>query len=186
MFPAPTRSWRHRPAPTRRRPWPKAAIVAAAAGTASAQTATTDTSPVNLSNNINMANGTAATQATVTEGDARFEVLAPEVIRLEYSPTGSFLNDPTFDIEDRNFTVPAYTSSVSGGWLTITTSQMTLKYQVGSGPFTAVNTQLQLLGALPPGASQNVTPAWEWECAFGQACQSGAATLSGGATIAND
>ena len=133
-----------------------------------------------------MANGTAATQATVTEGDARFEVLAPEVIRMEYSPTGSFLNDPTFDIEDRNFTVPAYTSSVSGGWLTITTSQMTLKYQVGSGPFTAVNTQMQLLGALPPGASANVTPTWEWECTFGQACQSGAATLTGGATIAND
>ena len=197
MPPAPTRSWRHRLAPTRRRTWPKAAIaaaaaaaailvVAAAAGTASAQTATTDTSPVNLSNNINMANGTAATQATVIEGDARFEVLAPEVIRMEYSPTGSFLNDPTFDIQDRNFTVPAYTSSVSGGWLTITTSQMTLKYQVGSGPFTAVNTQLQLLGALPPGASANVTPTWEWECTFGQACQSGAAALTGGATIAND
>ena len=133
-----------------------------------------------------MANGTAAAQATVTEGDARFEVLAPEVIRMEYSPSGSFLNDPTFDIVDRNFTVPAYTSSVSGGWLTITTSQMTLRYQVGSGPFTAVNTQMQLLGALPPGASANVTPTWEWECTFGQACQAGAATLSGGAAIAND
>ena len=122
----------------------------------------------------------------MTEGDARFEVLTPEVIRMEYSPTGSFLNDPTFDILDRNFTVPSYTSSVSGGWLTITTSQMTLRYQVGSGPFTAVNTQMQLLGALPPGASANVTPTWEWECTFGQACQAGAATLSGGAVIAND
>jgi hypothetical protein len=139
-----------------------------------------------LSNNINMANGTAAAQATVLSGDARFEVLTPEVIRMEYSPTGSFLNDPTFDILDRDFTVPAYTSSVSGGWLTITTSQLTLRYQVGSGPFTAVNTQMQLLGALPPGASANVTPSWEWECTFGQACQAGAATLSGGAAIAND
>ena len=90
------------PGANRRRAWAKAAIAAAAAvivvvaasTAASAQTATTDTSPVNLSNNINMANGTAATQATVTEGDARFEVLAPEVIRMEYSPTGSFLNDP--------------------------------------------------------------------------------------------
>ena len=76
-----------------------------------------------------MANGTAASQATVVSGDARFEVLAPEVIRMEYSPSGSFLNDPTFDILDRNFAVPAYTSSVSNGWLTITTSQMTLRYQ---------------------------------------------------------
>jgi hypothetical protein len=68
---------------------------------------------------------------------------------MEYSPTGSFLDDPTFDIEDRNFTVPNYTGSVSNGWLTITTSRMTLHCQVGSGPFTAVNTQMQLLGALP-------------------------------------
>src|SRR6202042_2578044 len=106
--------------------------------------------------------------------------------RMEYSPTGSFLNTPSFNIQDRDFAVPAYTSSVANGWLTITTSQMTLKYQVGSGPFTAVNTQMQLLGALPPGATANVTPTWEWECTFGQACQAGAATLTGGAVIAND
>ena len=161
-------------------------VLLATAGAASAQTATSDTSPVNLSNNINLANGTAAAQATVISGNARFEVLTPEVIRLEYSPSGSFLNDPTFDILDRNFTVPSYTSAVSGGWLTITTSAMTLRYQVGSGPFTAANTQLQLLGALPPGAAENVTPTWEWECTFGQACQAGAATLSGGAAIANN
>jgi hypothetical protein len=161
---------------------------AATSGTSpvKAQAATSDTSPVNLSNNINMANGTAAAKATVVSGDARFEVLAPEVIRMEYSPSGSFLNDPTFDILDRNFTVPAYTSSVSGGVLTITTSQMTLTYQVGSGPFSAVNTKMQLLGALPPGASANVTPTWGRECTFGQACQAGAATLSGGASIAGN
>ena len=194
---------RFRPAPWRRFTWGKAliaavAVVLVAAGPAGAQaatsgpspvkaqTATSDTSPVNLSNNINMANGTAASKATVVSGDARFEVLTPEVIRMEYSPTGSFLDDPTFDILDRNFAVPSYTSSVSGGVLTITTSQMTLTYQVGSGPFSAVNTKMQLLGALPPGASANVTPTWGWECTFGQACQAGAATLSGGASIAGN
>jgi hypothetical protein len=167
------------------------ALIAAAAlfipaVSAAAQTATSDTSPVNLSNSINMANGKAQAAATVVEGDARFEVLAPEVIRMEYSPAGSFLDEPTFDIMDRDFTVPAYTSSVSDGELTITTSQMTLSYQVGSGPFTAVNTKMQLLGALPPGASAAVTPTWGWECTFGQACQAGAASLSGGASIAGD
>ena len=194
MYAASTRSWRHRLASGRRRVWGKAAIavvaavivVVAAGPGASAQTATSDTSPVNLSNNIDMANGAAASPAIVVSGDARFEVLTPEVIRMEYSPTGSFLNDPTFDILDRNFTVPSYASSVSDGWLTITTSQMVLRYQVGSGPFTAVNTQMQLLGALPPGASASVTPTWGWECTFGQACQAGAATLSGGAAIANN
>ena len=132
-----------------------------------------------------MADGKAAQQATVVEGDARFEVLAPEVIRLEYSPTGSFLDEPTFDILDRNLAVPAYTTTVQNGWLVMTTSGMVLRYQVGSGPFTPANTQMQLLDALA-GASANVSPTWEWECTFGQVCQSGAASLSGGAIIASD
>jgi len=134
-----------------------AATALAVTGPASAQTATSDTSPVNLS-----------------------------VVRMEYSPTGSFLDDPSFDIMDRDFTVPAYTSSVSDGWLTITTSQLTFSYELGSGPFTTANTKMRLLGALPPGASANVTPTWGWECTFGQACQAGAATLSGGASIAGN
>ena len=153
------------------------------AGSAFAQTATSDTSPVNLSNSIDMADGKAQAAATVVEGDARFEVLTPEVIRMEYSPTGSFLDDPTFDIMDRSFTAPAYTTSSSSGWMTITTSQMTFSYLLGSGPFSTVNTKMQLLGTLPPGASASVTPTWSGECTFGQACQSGAATLSGGASI---
>ena len=167
-----------------------AALTAAAlclpAGPAAAQTATSDSSPVNLSNSIDMANGKAQAAATVVEGDARFEVLAPEVIRMEYSPTGSFLDDPTFDILDRDFTVPTYTSSVSNGVLTIATSQMTLSYDLGSGPFNTTNTSMQLLGALPPGASAKLTPTWGLECTFGQVCQSGAASLSGGAAIASN
>ena len=164
-----------------------AGSASAAGPKATAQAAaTTDTSPVNLSTNITMANGTAAQTATVVEGDARFEVLTPEVVRMEYSPTGSFQDDPTFDILDRNFTVPSYTTSVQSGWLVLTTSSMVLRYQLNSGPFTATNTQMQLLSALPPGATANVTPTWEWECTFGQTCQSGAAALSGGAEISND
>jgi hypothetical protein len=72
------------------------ALIAAAAAaalfipavSATAQTATSDTSPVNLSSSIDMADGKAQAAATVAEGDARFEVLTPEVIRMEYSPAG--------------------------------------------------------------------------------------------------
>jgi len=60
-----------------------AAALFAPVGPAVAQTATSDTSPVNLSNSIDMTNGKAAAAATVVEGDARFEVLAPEVVRME-------------------------------------------------------------------------------------------------------
>ncbi|MCW2933772.1 MAG: hypothetical protein JWM19_4734, partial [Actinomycetia bacterium] len=70
---------------------------AASAATATTSSpATTDTSPVNLSTKINMADGKAHQNATVIAGDARFEVLAPEVIRLEYAPGGKFLDQPTY------------------------------------------------------------------------------------------
>jgi alpha-glucosidase (family GH31 glycosyl hydrolase) len=134
----------------------QAAVAQSAAPKAAA---TTDTSPVNLSTNVNMANGLAAQAATVVEGDARFEVLSPEVVRMEYSATGSFLNLPTFDILDRNFTVPSYTTSVQNGWLVITTSAMVLKYQLSSGQFTSSNTQLQLLST-PIDGTANVSPSW--------------------------
>ena len=163
---------------------PLAAAVPSAAAPADAA-ATTDTSPVNLSTSINVADGKAAQQATVVEGDARFEVLTPEVVRLEYSPTGSFLDEPTFNILDRNFAVPSYTTTVQNGWLVLTTSDLVLRYRLGSGPFTPGNTQMQLLDPLP-GASANVSPTWEWECTFGQVCQSGTASLSGGASTASN
>lgn len=174
---------------------PASAGAVAVAGTASAGTAsatasaaspaTTDTSPVDLSTKVTMADGIARQGATVAAGDARFEVLAPGVIRLEYAPGGNFLDQPTFSILDRNLPVPAYTVSRAGGWLTIATSGMVLRYQLGSGPFTTANTQMRLLGKSAAGSSA-AQPSWEWECTFGQECQSGAATLSGGAALAGD
>jgi hypothetical protein len=176
----------------RRRSRRKAAIIGTLAlaalsvlPTAAGAATTTDTSPVNLSTKINMADGTAHQNATVVAGDARFEVLAPDVIRLEYAPGGKFLNQPTYTMLDRNFPVPPYTVSRADGWLTIGTSGMVLRYQLGSGAFTPANTQMRLLGKAADGTS-SVAPAWEWECTFGQVCQSGAATLSGGAALAGD
>jgi hypothetical protein len=129
-----------------------------------------------------MAAGKAAQRATVVAGDARFEVLTPEVVRLEYSPTGSFLDLPTFNVLDRDFPVPAYTESARGGWIYLATTDLVLRYQLGSGPFNPTNTQVQLLHPLS-GTASVVAPSWEWECTFGQVCQSGAATLAGGAAL---
>ena len=156
--------------------------------------ATTDTSPVNLSDKIDMAAGKAARPAVVQAGGARFEVLAPDVIRLEYSATGTFLDQPTLNVLDRRFQVPPYRTTTEDGWLTITTSAMTLRYRLGSGPFSTANTQLHLLGksaaaaatATGSSSNSNVQPSWEWECTFGQVCQSGAAALAGGAGLATN
>jgi Glycosyl hydrolases family 31/Domain of unknown function (DUF5110)/NPCBM-associated, NEW3 domain of alpha-galactosidase/Carbohydrate binding module (family 35)/IPT/TIG domain len=164
-----------------------ASLLPAAAHAAGAQAgpATTDTSPVNLSAKIDMHDGKARQDATVVAGGARFEVLEPDVIRLEYAPDGNFLDQPTFNVLDRNLPVPQYTVSRAGGWLTITTSRMVLSYRLGSGAFSTANTRVRLLGKTASGTSA-VEPAWEWECTYGQVCQSGSATLSGAAALATN
>jgi len=149
-----------------------------AAGSATGP-ATTDTSPVNLSAKVDLNDGKAKQNAMVVAGSARFEVLEPDVIRLEYAPDGKFLDQPTFNVLDRNLPVPPYTVSRAGGWLTIRTSQLVLSYRLGSGAFSTANTKMQLRG-------KTVTPSWEWECTYGQVCQSGSATLSGAAALATN
>ena len=135
---------------------------------------------MDLATPIDMAAGSAHRSAIVHVGAVRIEVLTPSLLRLEYSPTQHFENDPTVNALNRRMPVPAYSSSTSGGWLTVRTTNATLRYKLGSGPFTTLNTSLQLLVG---GRRTTVAPTWEWECTFGQVCQAGAATLSGGAAL---
>ena len=60
---------------------------------------------------------------------------------------------------------------------------MVLRYKVGSGPFGPTNTQIQLLDKSANGTAK-APVTWTGECTFGQVCQSGASSQSGGATIA--
>ena len=86
----------------------------------------------------------AAPQAVVN-GHARFEVLSPTLIRMEYAGDDKFTDQATFNAVGRNdFGHTAFTQSVADGWLTIATDKVTLKYKIGSGPFTAQNVSLQL------------------------------------------
>lgn len=145
--------------------------------------AVTDRSPVNLATPVNFRAGLAHRSATIVEGDARIEVLAPGLLRLEYAPSGRFENRPTVNVVNRRFPAPRYTASVHAGWLTIRTSQLTFRYKVGSGPFTPENTALSyLLG----NRSVIVHPTWGGESTFGESSQAGAANLAGGAVLATD
>ena len=105
--------------------------------------ATSPTSPVNLATPVDFGAAKAAPGATVVAGDARFEILGDGLIRLEYSPSGTFEDAPTVNAQNRRFAVPRYRVSRSGGWLTIATSQATLRYRLGSGPFGPDNTSLR-------------------------------------------
>jgi alpha-glucosidase (family GH31 glycosyl hydrolase) len=123
----------------------------------------------------------AATSGTVIDGDARFEVLSPTLIRLEYAGDGNFQDAATFNAVNRSFPATSYTTDVSGGYREIVTSAVTLRYKEGSGPFTPANTSM-LVG----GTNVTAAPAFPSYCAFGSVCEAEDALLGWGAATAYD
>jgi hypothetical protein len=85
-----------------------------------------------------LATGAAPAGAAVTDGHARFEVLTPTLIRLEYAADGRFEDRPSLTAPSRGLHA-AYTTSVRHGIRVIRTSRMTLRYRRGSGAFAAGN-----------------------------------------------
>lgn len=88
-------------------------------------------------------NPVANPAAVVTSGQARFTVLTDRLLRLEWSSNGQFEERGTFAFPNRYVEhVPHFTTETSDGLLTIDTGALTLRYKVGSGPFTADNLQI--------------------------------------------
>jgi hypothetical protein len=99
-------------------------------------------------------NPVAPSTATVTVSTARFTVLTPTLLRMEYSPNGKFEDRATLAIVNRNIAVPSFTSSINSGVLVITTSAVQLKYTIGS-PFTSQT--LTVVGLDPTSAFKQWT-----------------------------
>ena len=88
-----------------------------------------------ISLNINAAeewNPLAQEEAVVTSGKARFTILTPRLIRIQYSMTGLFEDRATFAVVNRHLPVPAFTCTTEDGYLVIRTDSLTLRYKVGS------------------------------------------------------
>ena len=69
--------------------------------------------------------------AVVKAGKARFTVLTPEMIRIQYSENEKFEDRATFAVVNRRLPVPQFTKEEKNGWLTIKTNTLTLKYKIG-------------------------------------------------------
>ncbi|MBM9509258.1 ricin-type beta-trefoil lectin domain protein [Actinacidiphila acididurans] len=124
----------------------------------------------------------AATAAAVTDGNARFEVLTPTLIRLEYAGDGAFQDGATFNAVNRSFTPPSYTTDVtSDGYREIRTSALTLRWKEGSGPFTSDNTTVTLTST-----GVRAAPSFPSYCALATACQAENALFTGRAAVAYD
>ena len=77
-------------------------------------------------------NPVANPQAIVQEGRARFTVLTPEMIRIQYSEKQKFEDRATFAVVNRRLPVPQFTTEREDGYLVLKTSALTLKYKLGS------------------------------------------------------
>jgi hypothetical protein len=117
--------------------------------------------------------------AAVIDGHARFEVLTPTLIRLEYAGDDHFQDAPTFTVPSRNFPTTSFTTAVVNGYLEIHTAGLTLRYREGSGPFTPANTTVQV-------GSVTAAPQFPSYCAFGTACQAEDGLMGGSASPAYD
>ena len=71
-------------------------------------------------------------EAVVSSGRARFTVLTPRMIRIQYSSRELFEDRATFAVVNRNLPVPDFSSFEENGFLYIKTDQLTLKYKIGS------------------------------------------------------
>ncbi len=74
-------------------------------------------------------------KAVVTSGQARFTVLTPQLVRMEWSANSQFEDHASMVFINRRLPVPAFKSSKDAGWLTIKTERLTLKYKTGTGRF---------------------------------------------------
>ena len=69
--------------------------------------------------------------AIVTSGNARFTVLTPEMIRIQYSDKQLFEDRATFAVINRRLPVPQFTTRQANGYLYINTDALSLIYKIG-------------------------------------------------------
>ena len=92
-------------------------------------------------------NPVADAKAVVVVGKARFTVLTPELIRMEWAADGKFEDRASFVFLNRRMPAPKFEKTVGNdGKLTIKTGAVTLQYaSSGDGKFTAENLSIALM-----------------------------------------
>lgn len=96
----------------------------------------------------------------VVDGNARFTVITPTLIRLEFSKDGKFINRRSYFAWHRDVKPPQFHTQRESGTLTITTSRLKLTWRGGDDGFNASNLSIQFLNeggtwkTWRPGAKQ--------------------------------
>ena len=89
----------------------------------------------------------ASESSTVIVGNARFTILTPKLLRMEWSEDGKFEDRATLTFINRKLPVPGFKVSTNGKTVTIKTSDLTLTYVDEGIPFDASNLKVEFLTA---------------------------------------
>lgn len=86
----------------------------------------------------------AADRAPVVVGDARFTVVTPHCIRMEYVPGGQFVDEPSLFAANRLTRSDEFVVTQAGRETVISTSALCLRYRPDGDPFSAANLTVDL------------------------------------------
>ena len=89
-------------------------------------------------------NPVADSKAVVTVKNARFTVLTPAMIRMEWSPDGQFEDRASFAFVNRKLPVPPFKVSSDDEWTTIDTGQLVLRYKNTGEKFRKANLSIDM------------------------------------------
>lgn len=117
---------------------PKSFIISAAIALSPVYTQTASATDVSTE----VANPVANEKATVTCGNARFTVLTPQMIRMEWCADGKWEDNKSLTFVNRRLDVPRFKSSTSKKGATITTDALSLTYKNDGRPFDASNLKI--------------------------------------------
>jgi hypothetical protein len=101
--------------------------------------------------------GAADPRAVIIDGNTRFTILPPQLIRMEWAADGRFEDRPSFVFLNRRMPVSSFTAKHHGRTLTIETSALLLQYTPqADGRFTPTNLSISLTD-FHPSTRPNIT-----------------------------
>lgn len=102
--------------------------------------------------------GATPSGGVVVDGCARFQVLSPTLIRLEYADDGRFEDRPTMLAYRRDIAAPSFSQEITGPDLVLRTERVTVSYRRGSGPFGPDNLRITVRRG---DTDVHATPVWQ-------------------------
>ena len=89
-------------------------------------------------------NPAASPSSIINFGNARFTILTPQLVRMEYSAKKEFEDKASLVFINRHLPTPPFTSRQSGSTITIQTKEITLAFINDGKPFNNENLSVQL------------------------------------------